>query len=134
MVHMMRRAVSCVYPMESAMDFKSYDELDKLVKSNGNVISCFMAALRDAHGAGKLGINVVSSISEALDHRGLGHFPKNLPVNQWDKVRVYKKGTNVATLLSAALSVGEDDDAKIREFANNTAVDEIKRIRQIVCG
>ncbi|WP_156369028.1 hypothetical protein [Methylobacterium sp. Leaf100] len=116
------------------MDFNTYAEMDRLLLENGNIITCPMASLRDAHGAGKLGVNVINNISGALAHRGVGHLPQDLPQNQWSMVRLYKKGTSISELIDAVYEVGEANDSKIRELANSTAIEDLRRVREIVCG
>ncbi|TXM72892.1 hypothetical protein FV226_11125 [Methylobacterium sp. WL12] len=116
------------------MDFKTYDEMSKLLTLNGNIITCPMASLRDAHGAGKLGVTVTNNISAALAHRGVGHNPATLPQQQWESVRLYKLGTTVADLITAATEIGDANDEKVRQLANSTAIEDLKKVREIVCG
>lgn len=86
------------------------------------------------HSAGKRGVNVVANIREALDHRELSHFPDPLPVNQWEKARIYKRGTPVGNVIRAALTVdGAKSDDVLRNIAGNTGNDIIQKIREPVC-
>ena len=59
----------------------SWTEIKEQVEANGNVRTFTMDVLRNAHGAGKLGVNVRAEISQALAGIGLGHVgtSKNLP-------------------------------------------------------
>lgn len=116
------------------MEFKSYGELNQLVDKNGGVISCEMRFLRDAHGAGKLGINVIQNISEELDKLGLGHWPTELPQIQWQRARVYRKGSKIAQLYLAADQVDERHDAILRDLSESSADVTLKRIKELVCG
>lgn len=116
------------------MPFKNYDELAQVIESRHGVMTCLMQELRDAHGAGKLGVNVVANISDALEHRGLGHFPDPLPVNQWEKARIYRRGTPVGDVIRAVLAVDDEkSDDVLRSIAGNTGNDIIKKIRELVC-
>jgi len=115
------------------MDFKDYDELVRAVDSNDGVLTCEMSTLRDVHRAGKLGVHVVASISSELDSRGLGHHPAQLPVNQWEKAKLFRRNTPAGDLIRAALSLDPKSDDVVRAFARNSANDIIKKIRELVC-
>jgi len=116
------------------MAFKTYDDLIEIIDAGQGVTTCLMQELRNAHGAGKLGVNVVANISEALDHRGLSHFPNPLPANQLDKARIFKRGTPVGEVIRAVLTVDDTkSDDVLRNIAGNTGNDIIKKIRELVC-
>lgn len=91
----------------------TWDEIKKQVEEAGGVVTLTMAALRDAEGAGKLGVHVRSNISRRLAAMGLGHVPTELPANQHERVRVYKRGTPVGDLIEAALNPGERNDESL---------------------
>ena len=91
----------------------TWDEIKKQVEEAGGVLTLTMAALRDAAGAGKLGVHVRSNISRRLAAMGLGHVPTELPANQHERVRVYKRGTPVGDLIEAALNPGERNDESL---------------------
>ena len=92
-----------------------------------------MGTLRDIHGAGKLGIHVVRNISEELERHGLGHFPEELPQEQWKRARIYKLGTAVAKVIRAATSTDEKSDAVLRNIGGGEANDILKKVRELVC-
>ena len=56
----------------------SWDTIKDSVEKNGNVCTLTMDILRNAHGAGKLGVNVRAEISQTLAGMGLGHIPQAL--------------------------------------------------------
>lgn len=91
----------------------NWDAIKQAVEGNGNVKTFTMGQLRDAYGAGKLGINVRAEISSALAGIGLGTVPPELPAYQESPVRVYKYGTPVGDLISTVLSPGEANDEKL---------------------
>lgn len=69
------------------MTISTYDELEEEIRKNAGFITLNMATLRDIHGVGKLGVHVVTNIHEKLDGLGLGHFPLELPLQQWETPR-----------------------------------------------
>ncbi|MGO9699984.1 MAG: hypothetical protein ACLPX7_12065 [Xanthobacteraceae bacterium] len=115
------------------MAMKNYDDLAKAVRDAGNVLSCDMGTLRDVHGAGKLGIHVVRNISEELERHGLGHYPEELPQDQWKYARIYKLGTPVARVIRAVTSPDEKSDKVLRDIGGGEANDVLKKIRELVC-
>jgi hypothetical protein len=115
------------------MSIKNYDDLAKAVRDAGNVLSCDMGTLRDIHGAGKLGIHVVRNISEELENHGLGHYPEELPQDQWKNARIYKLGTTVAKVIRAVVSPDEKSDKVLRDIGGGEANETLKRIRELVC-
>jgi hypothetical protein len=118
---------------DRSMEFDDYDDLSKLLDDNGGVISCEMRVLRDAHGVAKLGVNVVANISEALDHRGLGHYPDPLPISQSERARIYRRSSPVGQVIRAAEIVDQKNDEVLRGIAGNTSEAIIKKIRELVC-
>lgn len=114
-------------------NFATYNELVDLVTRNDGVVTCEMWQLRDVHGAGKLGVHVVTNISAELARRGLGHQPKILPQNQYDKARVYQRGSNVGNIIIAARSVSEEADEILRRASSNDATSVLEKIRELVC-
>ena len=115
------------------MAFTSFEELRALVEQNGNILSVSMFDLREAHGAGKLGVHVRREISEKLAGTGLGHFPAELPAYQEQDVRIYRRGTPVADLVDAVLSPSDFGDQQLREASGGEAADLLKKVRQMVC-
>jgi hypothetical protein len=116
------------------MSLTSYDDLDDAVKKHGDILSCDMGTLRDIHGAGKLGTHVVANISDELERRGLGHHPTELPVNQWENVKVYRRGSPIGNFIRALNSFESKDDALLRSIGGkNSSAEIVKKIRELVC-
>lgn len=121
------------------MKFSNYDQLAEVVKQNRGVITCKMGKLRDAYGAGKLGVNVVENIHDELHKRGLSYIPEKLPLSQFNSVRIYSRSSRVGKLIHAALDVDNDGSEQIlleiatSEIADNKAADILLKIRELVC-
>jgi len=113
----------------------TWDEIKNNVESNGNVLTVTMEQLREAHGAGKLGVHVKSEISKALAGIGLGHVPQDLPAYQHEQVRLYKRGTDVGDWIEIVLSPGEQRDKKLIERFNVEHPDFatiVQKVRELV--
>lgn len=67
----------------------AFDEIKKRVDDKGGVLSVPMKELREAHGASKLGNNVVNEIQAILAEKGIAHSPADLPTAAVKKVRLY---------------------------------------------
>lgn len=112
-----------------------WDELKKLVEQNGNVLTVTMEQLRDAAGAGKLGVHVRAEVSRTLAGMGLGHIPQELPSYQHELVRLYKQGTPVGELIATVLAPGQQNDDKLSGQVAGGGPDYaaiVKRIRELV--
>lgn len=117
------------------MTSQTYDQLAEEVAQSGDVLTLTMARLRDIHGAGKLGVNVITNISAELSRRGLDHYPSTLLLNQHDKVRLFRRGTPVAEVIRAVTVVDDaDGDEKLRDIASGSANDVLRKVRELVCG
>jgi hypothetical protein len=114
-------------------DFDTLEELKDLVESSGGVLTVDMEDVRDAYGAGRLGVHVRLNISKALNGLGLGHYPPALPDRQWQPIRVYKLGSPAADFIGAVLDPSEDNDEVIREAAGGEAAQTLEQIRELVC-
>lgn len=72
----------------------SLAELRALIDTDtNNPVTVRMFALREAYGAGRLGVHVRRNISDELSGLGLGHFPAELPDDQEKLVRLFKLGS-----------------------------------------
>lgn len=112
-----------------------WNAIKERVEKGGNVATFNMLELRDAHGAGKLGVKVRAEISDLLAGIGLGHIPAELPNYQHEQVRLYKKGTPVGQLIDCVLVPGEQNDKLLAEKFSSAGPDHadmIRRIREIV--
>jgi hypothetical protein len=103
------------------------------VSRNQDVLTVSMEALRNAYGAGRLGIHVRDGISKELHGLGVGHYPTELPDSQDESVRLYKHGTPVADVIDAVLQPGEQHDEEIREAAAKETAEVLKQIRELIC-
>ncbi len=113
----------------------SWSEIKEKVEANDNVLTVPMTDLKDAVGKDKLGVHVRSEISKTLAGMGLGHIPQELPKNQNEYARLYKRGTAAGELIETVLSPGESNDRKLREqFADNGVnyAEIIEQIRDLV--
>lgn len=113
----------------------SANEIKSTVEGNGNVWTTTMDTLRDAFGAGRLGVNVCTQIAASLAGIGLGHVPRELPSYQHQPVRLYKRGTPVGDLIEKVLMPGQQNDEAIAELAGEQATDYgaiVQKIRELV--
>ena len=111
----------------------TFEELLEQIEENGDLLTLEMATLRDVYGAGKLGVHVVAGISEKLDELGLGHYPAELPQQQWERVRVYSRRKPVGKLIRAALTLDDRSDKALREIAGDDAAETLKKVKELVC-
>ncbi|HWO99316.1 MAG TPA: hypothetical protein VNL74_01650 [Methylococcus sp.] len=109
----------------------TWDEIKQDIENNGNVLTINMEVLRDAIGAGKLGVNVRNDISRALAGMGLGHIPQVLPTYQHEQVRLYKRGTAVGELIDTVLTPGQQNDQKLVERLGEEQPDFAAIVQQI---
>ena len=116
------------------MNIDSYEKLLAELDGNSGIMTVEMGRLRDIHGVGKLGVHVIKGIVQSLESKGIGHYPSNLPVNQWGQVRIYKKGTIVGKMIEAVNKVGEDEDEYIRTNLNSEDQNVLQKVRELVCG
>lgn len=91
-----------------------FEDLRMRVRSEDNVMVVPMAELREGSGYGRLGPGVCAEISRLLSAVGLGHAPTPLPKAQGATVLVYRRGTEVAELVSAVLYPTDDGVSALR--------------------
>ncbi len=115
------------------MAIADYDTLAKQVALRDGVMTVQMGMLRDIHGAGKLGVNVCASISDALKSHGLSHYPETLSTDQWKTARLYKVGSAVGDLIKAVTTIDEKSDEVLRGLAGDRSSEVLKKIRDLVC-
>ena len=113
--------------------YKSLEELRDAMPERQNVMTVPMWVLRNAHGAGRIGIHVKMNISRQLHGLGLEHYPSDLPDSQDDYVRVYKQGTRVAAIYAAMLNPNPSRDQLLREAASGAADEILAAVRELVC-
>ena len=93
-----------IMPTKGGDTKMTMEEIRDKVLAEGDVYTFRMDTVRDAYGAGRLGIHVRAGISKHFQGLGLGHFPRDLPDSQEAHVRLYKLGSPVADLIEAVLS------------------------------
>jgi hypothetical protein len=121
--------------LEYGQDFSSLGELRGLIDTDqNNPTTVTMYSLREAYGAGRLGVHVRRNISDELSGHGLGHFPRELPDDQEKLVRLYKLGSPAAHLIAAVLSPSEEGDEAIREAVAGNAASLLEEVRELVCA
>jgi hypothetical protein len=112
--------------------YPDLDSVSNALTDADNVMTVKMGQLRDAFGVRKLGVNVIRSIKEELDSRGIGYYPEELRDYQSEPVRLYKKGTPVAHLIRTLTTFDEESDDKLRQFAASDAEAILQKIRNLV--
>jgi hypothetical protein len=113
---------------------KDIEAVRQAVDDAGGVLTVKVGALRDAYGAGRLGVHVRSGISRALQGAGLGHYPSDLPDWQDQPVRLFKLGSRVADLIDAVLQPGDAHDEELRQAIRGEATETLAKIRELVCA
>ncbi len=115
-------------------DFESLEELRDLINDNAhNPSTIEMVSLREAYGAKRLGVHIRTNISQHLAGLGLGHYPRQLPDDQTEHVRVYKLGSPAANLIGAVLNPSQDNDDVIRSAVEGGDTELVEQIRELVC-
>lgn len=112
----------------------SYEDLRKAVANDGGLHTTTMDVFKDLEGAGRLGVNVRARISRELASHGMGHFPADLPANQWETVRLYLLGSPIADVVAAVRRPGEKGDEILRSVASSDAQEKLRQIRDIAGG
>jgi len=113
----------------------TWSDIKARVEAAGGVFTTTMDTLRDAEGAGKLGVHIRTNISKSLAGIGLGHIPIELPNNQFEQVRLYKRGTAVGDLIDQVMNPGDQNDKKLVELLCQEGTDYrsiVHRIRELV--
>lgn len=113
----------------------AFEEIKDQVEKSGNVLTVTMEQLREAYGAGRLGVHVREEISQMLAGIGLGHVPQELPNYQHELVRLYKRGTPVGQIIEVVLTPSEQHDRTLVERFSVQGPDYaalIQKIRDLV--
>jgi len=111
-----------------------FDALGDQADAQGGAVTVSAETLRDAHGAGRLGVHVRSNISRELQSRGLAHYPDPLPDAQGARVRVYRQGSDAARVIGAVLNPSTQSDEIIRELVGGEAPATLEKIKELVCS
>ncbi|MEA2442087.1 MAG: hypothetical protein QOH76_3511 [Thermoleophilaceae bacterium] len=110
----------------------TWNELKTKVEQHENVLTVSTAELRDVYGVKRMGIHVAGEIQAKLAGVGLGVTPE-IEADSWQQVRLFKLGTPVGDILTAADNPGEEGDKKLRELAEGDAGERLRRIKALVC-
>lgn len=114
------------------MQFKNIEKVKVAVDNNGGILTVEMSSLRDAYGAGKLGVNVVAAISEELSSYGVRHWPQSLPAKQWESVRLYKAGSPLSKIIELLDNYEDGVDERLIEITTDNAREKIDQVRKIL--
>lgn len=109
----------------------TWDQIKANVEENDNVLTVSMNDLKEAAQKDRLGVHVRSEISRTLAGIGLGHIPREIPTNQHDSIRLYKRGTPAGDLIEQVLSPGESNDRLVRDRLSNDQANYANIIEQI---
>lgn len=113
--------------------FSKLNEVKDILDQNQGVVTTTMGVVREAHGAGRLGVHVRKAISDQLKSLGIGHFPDPLPENQWENVRLHRLGSPIADLIDAVMQPSAAHDEELRTAAGGEDAATLRRIRELVC-
>ena len=108
------------------------EEIRDSVNNTEGVLTLPMSDVRDAHGAGRLGVHVRTNISKKLRSMGLDHYPKELPSWQDGLVRIYRQGSPIADLIEAVLDPSDEHDEELRNAVGGDAQEVLDAIRELV--
>src|SRR5438046_5839328 len=75
------------YTMSEETPLDPMRVLCQLIDKRGGVLLTTMKRVRIAYGSDRLGKNIRESIHQKLAQLGIGHYPRDLPQYQWDRVR-----------------------------------------------
>lgn len=114
-------------------EYYEYDDFAGLIDDSEGVLLTTMEVLREAHGVAKLGVHIRAGIAGQLKSRGIGTLPEELPTYQHEEVRLFRLGSPVANVISAALHPSEAGDETLRQSGGNDA-QVLRKIRELVCG
>jgi hypothetical protein len=110
----------------------TWNELKAKVEQHENVLTVSTAELRDIYGVKRMGVHVADEIQAKLAGVGLGVTPE-IEADSWQQVRLFKLGTPVGDILTAADNPGEEGDKTLRELAEGDASERLRRIKALVC-
>lgn len=120
---------------------KPLADIRAAVDEHGDVLTLTMEQLRDSYGVARLGVHVVADISRQLKGFGLEHEPQELPLSQWERVRVYRRSSPVGDLIAAVRVPSDAHDELLRKAAGLTIGDDagaealrvLSVVRDLVC-
>jgi hypothetical protein len=109
------------------------EALKRDLEQAAGLLKVHTGRLRDAVGAGKLGVHVRTQIGRQLEAVGLGHFTAELPEYQRMPVRVFALASPIADLVKAVRRPSSVGEEKLRVLATDTASEILNRLRMLVC-
>ncbi|MCH7699453.1 MAG: hypothetical protein IH865_11005 [Chloroflexi bacterium] len=112
---------------------ETMDDLREAVETRDGVLTLLLEQVRDAYGAGRLGVHVRTAISKKLQGLGLGHYPDPLPTYQEEEVRLYTLGSGIADIIGAVLGPSREHDEEIRSAVGGEAAEVLEKVRELVC-
>lgn len=112
--------------------YLKYDEFGDAIDNDSGIHTTVMGVLREAHGVGKLGVNVRQAISDELASRGIGTIPAELPSYQEEEVRLYRLGSTTAKVIGAVTKPSAAGDKALRDSTGTDSQAIVKQIRELV--
>ncbi len=118
--------------------YTGMSEVGDAVDENGGLLAVSLGELREALGYNRLGVRVLGQIATSLAGEGLGYFPEWVLTDQnpapryGDVVRVFRKGTGVAEVVTAVLEPTDRGDERLKEIAGADAVEILNKIRLLL--
>jgi hypothetical protein len=108
-------------------------ELSNEVTQSGDLKVVSMRELRDGFEYKRLGPNVTTTISRALDGVGLSHAPADLPDDQNEDVLVFRRGKPVGSIVNAVLNPSAGGAEALRSLVQSDASEVLEKIKALVC-
>lgn len=118
------------------LEESTFEAVKEYVSANGGVATVLLWRLRDAAGIGRLTAKGNVAILKQLKSYGLltvPNVPDFIPTDQWATVRVYEAESAIGRIITAAATVGEDEDEYLRDAVDGRASDLLERVRLLIC-
>jgi hypothetical protein len=112
--------------------YKSLAEIASAVDAQDGLMTLFMWQVRDAHGAGRLGVNVCTEIASEFEELGIRHNPSKIPSEQGTMIRLWRAKSAVDKLIRAARKVGYEYDEELRSAAAGEARSVLAKVAALV--
>jgi hypothetical protein len=118
--------------MMKIVQVHSYDELSDHVAENQGLLKVQMSLLRDLEGAGRLGKLIRDKIHGNLLAAQMGHLPVELPNDQWDYVRIYRRDFPIGNVIEAILNPNDAGDKLLRNLSGKEAEKKLSELRVLL--
>jgi hypothetical protein len=112
--------------------YKTLAEIAAAVDAQDGIMTLFMWQVRDAHGAGRLGVNVCTQIASEFEEFGILHNPSKIPSDQWAMIRLWRGKSAVGRLIRATRKVGYEYDEQLRKAAAGEAHTVLAKVAALV--